>query len=90
MVIAVVQCGAARRDDLAVDFVDYRYPDKRRVRGLMQTGINVAFMRTPATENVQPMAKHHNKRKPILDGLSPIGFLGRVRWPVAYGAVGAA
>jgi hypothetical protein len=56
----------------------------------MQTGINVAFMRTPATENVQPMAKHQNKRKPILDGLSRIGFLGRVRRPIAYGAVGAA
>lgn len=66
-------------DDLAADFVDYPYPDKRRVRELMQTGITVASPGTPATEVVQPMAKHRNKRKPILNAVPPI----------AYGAVGA-
>ncbi len=86
MPTAVVRAG----DDLAAVFMDYPNPDKCRARGLMQTGINVASMRTPATENVQPMAKHHNKHKPILDDLSPLGFVGRTRWPAAYGAVGVA
>ncbi len=65
--------------------MDYPNPDMRRVRGLIQTGINVVA-RTPATEIVQPMAKHRNKRKPILDGLSSMARVGRI---VGCGAEGA-
>ena len=67
-----------------------RIRTKRRARGLMQTGITVASPRIPATEIVQPMAQHHDKRQPILDGFPPIGFVSRIRRPIGSGAVGAA
>ena len=86
MPTAVVRAG----DDLAAVFMDYPNPDKCRARGLMQTGITVGSPRIPATEIVQPMAKHHDKRQPILDGFPPIGFVSRIRRPIGSGAVGAA